>query len=210
MKKEKLLNFKPTQLAIGMLEVKDKLKELSRMNRAKLEKEVRENPLEAVRSPNKDIYIVDGHHRAMAYWLFGLRKAPYVILYRFPKRASCKIFWKMMYKKHWAHPYDQSGDGPRDPVYFNQDIRGIGNDPYRSLAWLVREAGGYKKTDETFADFKWADFFRKRKLLICSYEPDFHQALPKALKLAHSKKARHLPGYNQKPTAEKVAMRKKK
>ena len=198
MKKQKILTLKPTQLAIGMLEVRRKIHELKKMNAEKLLREIKDNPLKAVLAPNGDIYVVDGHHRALAYWFFGLRKVPVKIGYRFPKAMSCTQFWKKMYKKDWAHPYDQSGDGPRDPVYFAQDIRGIGNDPYRSLAYLAREAGAYKKTDITFADFLWADFFRKRNLLSCNYEPDFKRALPKTLKAARSKKARYLPGYKSK------------
>jgi len=38
-------------------------------------------------------------------------------------------------------------------------------DPYRSLAWIMREHHGYLKSNAPFSEFRWADFFRKRVLV---------------------------------------------
>jgi hypothetical protein len=42
------------------------------------------------------------------------------------------------------------------------NVAGLIDDPYRSLAAFVRNAGGYIKTPEPSAGFQWADFFRTR------------------------------------------------
>jgi hypothetical protein len=42
-----------------------------------------------------------------------------------------------------VYPYCQFGEGPRKPLYLPRDIRGLADDPYRSLAWFVRKAGGF-------------------------------------------------------------------
>ena len=44
-------------------------------------------------------------------------------------------------------------------------IKDLAFDPYRSLAWIVREQHGYIKNNVPFSEFKWANFFRTRVLL---------------------------------------------
>lgn len=34
------------------------------------------------------------------------------------------------------------------------------DDPFRSLAWMVRNNGGYGHVDTDYADFMWANFLR--------------------------------------------------
>ena len=58
------------------------------------------------------------------------------------------------------HLLDQFGLGPHEPRLLPEDIRGLADDPYRSLAWALRHAGAYEKTDLAFSEFKWADFLR--------------------------------------------------
>lgn len=195
MSKVNILSLKPTQMALGLEEVRDKIKFLSKMSKKKLAKEIESNPIKVVKAPDKEFYIVDGHHRVFAYWCLGFKKVPVKIIHYFGTSTSFKNFWKQMIKNKWAHTYDLTGEGPQDPLYLSRDIRGVGNDPYRSLAYILREKGGYKKTDITFADFKWAQFLRKHKLLESGFNLDYERHLTRALKLAHSNKARTLPGH---------------
>ena len=71
----------------------------------------------------------------------------------------------------------------------------LADDPYRSLAGEVRHAGGFPKDATPFAEFLWADFFRRRiKLAQLQRDPDV--ALQTALTLCHSPLAAHLPGWS--------------
>ncbi|MBO9667820.1 MAG: ParB/Srx family N-terminal domain-containing protein [Bdellovibrio sp.] len=198
MKSLSILDLKPTQIAIGMLEVEYKVKELKRMTKSKLRTEITKNPVEVVRAPNGDYYLVDGHHRTLACWLIGIRKLPVKVSHQFPRKMSFKSFWKKMKNDDWAYPYDATGAGPQDPLYLPPDIRAIGHDPYRSLSWLLRENGGYEDTEKTFLEFRWADFLREHKVLDNDYDVDYKKGLKKALKLCHKKSAEKLPGYNGK------------
>ena len=68
------------------------------------------------------------------------------------------------------------------------------DDPFRSLAGELRRAGGFAKDTTPFSEFLWADFLRrrvKRKVV----ESDFNRALERALELAKSDEATHLPGW---------------
>jgi hypothetical protein len=71
------------------------------------------------------------------------------------------------------------------------------DDPYRSLAGYVRNAGGYDKTPTAFAEFVWADFFR-RHIPVEDLHANFQAAVQAAIPLAKSKFAKTLPGYNGK------------
>jgi len=196
MKQIKILDLKPTQFAIGMLEVDDKVKKYKKMPKAKIKQDVKKHPVCIVIAPNGEQYIIDGHHRALALWLLGFRKVPVEVKKDFRKSAhSFKEFWKEMNIQKWSQLHDQFGDGPRDPIYLPKDIRAVSDDPYRSLAWLVREQGGFKASKHWFTDFEWSNFFRKNKVFKEAFDINYNSATRKALKLAKSSKAKKLPGY---------------
>lgn len=110
-----------------------------------------------------------------------------------------------MKKEHHCYPYDQFGEGPRSPLYLPIDVRGMADDPYRSLAWMVRKEGGYENSNETFAEFQWADLFRKHRLLESTGRSGFQRALHRAVRLAQSREAKDLPGYiNHKQTRREM------
>lgn len=100
-----------------------------------------------------------------------------------------------MAKKHYAYFHDQFGEGPRRALYLPIDIRGMADDPYRSLAWMVRKEGGFENSTESFAEFRWADCFREKRLLDSHGRKGFHAAIHKGLRLAGSRRAAALPGY---------------
>ena len=72
----------------------------------------------------------------------------------------------------------------------------MADDPYRSLAWAVRRAGGYEKTSLLYAEFKWADYFRKN-IHIARGDAAFKKAVKDALMLCRSEKSRCLPGFEE-------------
>ena len=67
------------------------------------------------------------------------------------------------------------------------------DDPYRSLAGELRQAGGFAKDTTPFSEFIWADFLRRR-IKPKDIKVDFSSALATALKLAKTKEAGYLPG----------------
>jgi hypothetical protein len=94
----------------------------------------------------------------------------------------------------WVHPYDAKGR--RRPVADLPKALGeLADDPYRSLAGEVRHAGGFPKDATPFAEFLWADFFRRR-IKIAQLRRDPDAALQTAITLCHSAEAAHLPGWS--------------
>jgi hypothetical protein len=191
-----ILKLKPTQLALGMLEIREHVKECRSLNKNKIKTFIKDNPVQVVRAPNGDYYIIDGHHHACILWMLGIKKVFIKISRDFSKsKMSHSQFWRQMKQRRWAHFYDQFGNGPHHPIYLPDDIRGLADDPYRSLAWLVEQSGGFNKTDTPYSDFQWANFFRRRNLIKSKFGRDIKGALPKARKLARSSAAVRLPGF---------------
>lgn len=196
------LSLKPTQFSIGMREIEHKVRQLRKLGPKKLRKLVRKTRVPVVVSPWKELYMTDRHHFVFACWLAGVRKVRvHVAKDRSRSRMSYRAFWRQMTRERLAYTYDQFGDGPRSPLYLPNDIRGLADDPYRSLAWLVRKEGGYENTGEQFAEYKWANLFRRRRLLESKGRRGLGSALKPGLAVARSPAARKLPGYtgNGKP-----------
>lgn len=196
-KKQPLLSLKPTQFALGMIQVTEKVKELKAAGKKGLRECLDEKPIPVVVSPNRELYLVDHHHFLYACWCLGMEKVKIEVRADLSRlRCNAEEFWETMKRSHWTHLYDQFGEGPRSPLYLPDDIRGLADDPYRSLAWAVREAGGYDGTKKTYAEFDWANFFRSRRLLTSKDRKSFARAVKKAVKLAKSSEAKALPGFN--------------
>ena len=126
-------------------------------------------------------------------------------------------FWKTMHEHNYVYLFDRSGGGPQQPANLPSHIKDLDFDPYRSLAWIVREHHGYVKNTAPFSEFKWANFFRTRILLDqdilagkhtfddFAFEVDEHgrleltddgqEVIEEALFLASSPEARGLPGF---------------
>lgn len=206
----KVLDLKPTQFAVGMLEVDEKIAVARHYDKKERRKYVAENPVPVVHSPDGEYFVVDKHHFLCVCYHLDIKKVRVEIVKDLSKRKmTYAAFWKWMYRNGRAYPYCQFGEGPRAALYLPHDIRGLADDPYRSLAWYVRKAGAFENSDRNFAEFKWANFFRKRQLLEKSGRKGLSKALIQAAKLAQSPAAKRLPGFGKLNLQEKKVVRKK-
>jgi hypothetical protein len=53
-----------------------------------------------------------------------------------------------------------------DTSQLPKTLEAMTDDPYRSLAWFVRQKGGFCKSPREFAEFAWADWFRSKSLTL--------------------------------------------
>jgi hypothetical protein len=191
--KEHPLELRPTQIAVGMKEVDYKIKRLRELKADALEVYLHEHPVPTVKSPHGERYIIDHHHLVRACWELGIEK---VVIENKADLSHLKEgdFWKFMVDSHWVHPYDQYGRGPHAPELLPHSIKGLADDPYRSLAWAIREKGGFEKSDLPFCEFHWADFFRKHVRFTLA-KAGFDIAVEQALKFCRHPEAKKLPGY---------------
>jgi hypothetical protein len=186
--------LRPTQFAVGMEEVRRRFGHVLQMKAAKQERYLREREVPVVVGPGGEPYVIDHHHLARILWDSGLRTTVYANVRANWRGLSATAFWKRMQDNGWAYPYDAAGRGPRPYAELPRTVGELRDDPFRSLAWIVREKGGYEKTDVPFAEFRWANFFRT-KISAGLIARDLELAVQMALGLAASPEAGNLPGY---------------
>ena len=212
MKKVNILQLRPTQFAVGMLEVDEKIESTRKFSKKERRKFIKDNPVPVVRSYDKELYVVDKHHFLLVCYHLGVRKVFVEVikdLSKSKKKMNYVSFWKWMFKSRNSYPFCQFGEGPREAIYLPRDVRGLADDPYRSIAWFVRKAGAFENSDKNFAEFQWANYFRKKNLLGKQGRVALPEVLKKAVVLSQSKSARHLPGYKELKAAAKKSVKEK-
>jgi hypothetical protein len=188
-----VLDLKPTQFALGLREVARKVAKLRAMGHDERHEYLHARPVPVVLSARKHWHLIDHHHHLRACWEAGVEEVPVEVKADY-SHLALGHFWDAMHEARWIHLLDQFGHGPHDPLLLPEDIRGLADDPYRSLAWALRHSGAYEKNDAAFSEFRWADFLRK-ELVIEPGDDGFKKALDAAKTIARSAKAAGLPGY---------------
>ena len=184
--------LRPTQITVGLIEVHDKRNQLLSLKKSEQQEFLQAHPIPAVWGPDGKLYITDHHHLGRACSEAGVDTGFFQVEDDLSK-APIAQFWPKMATAHWVHPIDQAGT-PRPFEDIPDHLEKLVDDPYRSLAGYVRNAGGFEKTPTAFAEFLWADFFRPR-VRIGPTRPDFNKSVDSAIKIATSPDAAHLPGY---------------
>jgi hypothetical protein len=203
-KYQNILALRPTQFSVGLYEIHLKVKEYDEMSKRERREHIEAKPIPVVRAYDKQLYILDHHHHLFVCWQAGVKKVPIEVVHDYSKRKmGFGKFWRTLSKNGCAYLYDQFGNGPRSALYLPDDIRGMADDPYRSVAWLVRQEGAYENSDVPFAEFQWADFFRSKKLLELEGKAGLLAASAKGVRHARSRAAKSLPGF--KPPSRKKA-----
>ena len=187
-----ILRLHPTQLTVGLRAAMAKAHKIEGKSSAKRAKWLKARPAPVVLGPGGALYLTDHHHLARAAWEAG-EKRVFVAYQKDLSSLSPDQFWAQMKELHWVHLYDQDGK-PAEPSALPADVRGLLDDPYRSIAGAVRDGGCYDKGGEYFAEFKWADYFRAR-IPKPDASSDYADEIEEARALAVRPEAGGLPGY---------------
>ncbi len=217
-----LRTLRPLQGAVGVGEIAKKRKDIEE-DFTKEVADLKKDPIPIVRGPNQDFYVIDHHHGARAWMAADFTHA--TCKYQEAVATTEPVrFWSEMQARRWVRLADQNGT-PIGVDDLPQTLEKIPDDPYRTLAWLLRKADGYCRKLMTppppFAEFLWADEMRQRPdqlapaAVAAATAPDLWQARPgetkrqtkarreaaqapvlgAALAFARSPAAASLPGY---------------
>jgi len=185
--------LRPTQITVGFAEVAKKRRSWAGLDKRERKARMREQLFPAVKGPSGGFYILDHHHTALA---LHQEASDYVQVGLVEDLSSLTevAFWTYLDHFSWLHAYDARGR--RRPFSsIPRALQDLRDDPFRSLAAEVRDAGGFSKPAEPFQEYLWADFFRaafRTKQL-----RDKHgKVVEKAIELAKSRDAKHLPGWS--------------
>src|SRR6516225_4639096 len=178
-----ILSLRPTQMTVGMREVKEKRQRWREHKSKKKQQELLgRHMIPVVHGPDERFYVIDHHHLARALHDEGVRDILVTI-----------VADLTMVDRKWVYPYDAKGERRRYRD-IPKTVADLKDDPFRSLAGELRRIGGFAKDTTPFSEFLWADFLRRR-MGRKSVERDFDKALEKALDLAKSSDAIYLPGW---------------
>lgn len=184
-------DLRPTQMTVGLREVHEKRK-LWREKEAQGASYLGKHLIPVLLGPKGRPYVIDHHHLTCALMEEGVEHVATTVVADL-SRLDKDAFWVFADNRGWCHPYDE--DGRRRPFEdIPRSLKGLKDDPFRSLAGELRRAGGFAKEITPFSEFLWADFLRRR-MKAAEVRQDFAAALSKALRLAKSVKADHLPGW---------------
>ena len=188
-----ILSLRPTQMTVGMREVKEKRQRWREHKSKKKQAEVLgRHMIPVVHGPDEHYYVVDHHHLARALHDEGVKDILVSVIGDLTM-VGRDAFWGVMDNKRWAYPYDAKGER-RHFKDLPKSVGDLKDDPFRSLAGELRRAGGFAKDTTPFSEFLWADFLR-RHVPRKSVEQHFSKAMEKALELAKSNDAIYLPGW---------------
>jgi len=184
--------LRPTQLTVGKAEVAAKRAEWEKLGRKKRKELLEAHWFPGVLGPKQRVYIVDHHHLGLALMEEGVKSVP-VMIQRDFSWLEPDVFWRTMEFSRWAHPYDQHG-ARTDYASIPASLSDMADDPYRTLAARVRVAGGCAKDATPYAEFLWADFYRRHLKLPGGKLSA--KVMEQALLLAHSHDTAYLPGWS--------------
>ena len=187
-----ILDLRPTQMTVGMREVKEKRKRFREEKGRKQGEIIGKHMIPVVFGPDKRYYVVDHHHLARALHDEGVKDVLVTIVGDL-RMVEREAFWGVMDNKRWVYPYDVKGER-RHFRDLPKSIADLKDDPFRSLAGELRRMGGFAKDTTPFSEFLWADYLR-RKVSRKAIEADFDKALEKGMAAAKSKDAIYLPGW---------------
>jgi hypothetical protein len=185
-------DLRPTQVTVGMREVKAKRKAWRTQWSATGEEFLGRHMIPVILGPKNRHYIIDHHHLALALREEGVKKVLVTVVANL-SQLGLDAFWFVLDNHNWMHPFDDEGRR-RSYAEIPKSVKDLIDDPFRSLASELRLVGGFAKDTTPYSEFMWADFLRrrmKRKRVMT----DFRGALEQARKLAKSRDADYLPGW---------------
>jgi len=186
--------LRPTQSAVGMKEVGIRAGKIGKMTGKELEHYLRKHVAPIAIGPGGAPYLLDHQHLARALLQAHAGRILYAEVKENWSKLSEPEFWAKMKDHDWVYLHNETGKPLSDPNNLPRTVENMRDDPYRSLAWLVRQKDGYLQTESPYADFHWADFFRAR-VHLGDGTNGFDEATVEAIKVAHSPEAKDLPGY---------------
>jgi hypothetical protein len=187
-----ITDLRPTQITVGMREVAAKRARWREESKRKKPEFLGQHMIPVVLGPKDRHYIIDHHHLALALHHEGVKDVLVTVVANL-HNLDPDSFWFMLDNHNWMHPFDENGRR-RGYSDIPKSVRGLVDDPFRSLAGELRRAGGFAKDTTPFSEFLWADFLRRR-IKRKAVEDNFDHALERALQIAKSRQADYLPGW---------------
>ena len=190
-----LADLQPTQLCVGMAEIRSRQRDFAEENADERRVYLRGKPTPLVRSAAGELWMVDRHHRLRALMELDPQATAFGYVALQLEVSERHQVLEELHRRGWLYLYDGRGLGPLAPTALPRTLTGTQDDPYRSLVWtLKREKVIAAAPLIPFHEFRWGAWLRSRTLPPFSSER-LEPALPAARALARSSAAEHLAGW---------------
>lgn len=183
----------PTQASIGGFEVMLKADRFKLMSSTAIsgylrEKESKGKPVLVVKGLRR-YFVVDGHHTLSAILKASQPRELDIALHSdFSDAKTEDEFWQRMSQEGLL--YERCLGVQVSPHDFPDKMLELVDDPFRSIAWLIRKMGAFEDLRQPYQEFRIADFLREHM----AFSPlDFHEfetACVRAYELMRSHEAK--------------------
>lgn len=182
----------PTQACIGGFEITLKADRFKLMSPSSVDdylrrKQKKGKPVQVVKRRDR-FYVVDGHHTLSAI-LIGCSRTELNVALRadYSDIDADSSFWARMSDEGLMYP--RSLGQPVAPEAFPDSLLELRDDPFRSIAWLIRKMGAYRDLKQPYQEFLIADFLRENMRFQPVDYYEYETACVRAYELMRSKVA---------------------
>ena len=179
----------PTQATIGGFEVLLKADRFKLMSPSAIrgylqDKADKGKPVQVVKGLHR-YFIVDGHHTLSAIMTASKpRQLDLALREDFSNVKTDEKFWRKMEDAGFF--YDRCLGAGVSPADFPDDLADLVDDPFRSIAWIVRKMGAYDDLKMPYQEFRIADFLREHSSFAPMAYHEFETACLRGYELMRS------------------------
>lgn len=185
----------PTQICVGFQAAKNKQKRLENKRNQELIEYLESHPIPVVKGYESRYYLIDHHHLLVALDEMKIKKV-YIKEVLDLSHLDHDAFWNEMKVRKYIWPFDQHGRELSLMEFvakLPRTIDELNDDPYRTLAGMLKDNNAYTKDWTPFSEFHWANHLRKLIPLYGGKVTDMD--VKTATVLAKSQACSHLPGW---------------
>ncbi len=160
-------NLRPTQPEVGLYQVKKKADELKDLSPSEIDSLARKKEVPCIIGPDRQFYLIDHHHQSLAFLLNGTPHAYVNVIENWTQFSSLHEFWSKMCNQNWC--YRLLADGSEISPLENRFPRSLdqcGDNPYRSLVWLLIKDHRIEEGSIPYFEFKVGEILRNHSLWI--------------------------------------------
>ncbi len=185
--------LQPTQLCLGLAEVRARAIDFSRESPLERRRYLRSRPVPVAVSSAGEHWMIDRHHRLRALLEVDPDATAFCSVVLELEGASRTHCLEELNRRGWLYLHDGAGQGPHAPERLPPQLSGLDDDPYRSLVWKLRQEGLIRSQPLVpFLEFRWGAWLRRQDLPTFSSQ-DLQPALPLARQLVRSQGSGGIP-----------------
>jgi hypothetical protein len=180
--------LQPTQLCLGLAEVRARACDFRLESPASRRRYLRSRPVPVAVSSAGEHWMIDRHHRLRALLDVDPGVSVYCAVVLRLEGASRAHCLEELNRRGWLYLHDGEGRGPHPPERLPRRLEALGDDPYRSLVWKLKQEGLIRAQPTLpFHEFRWGAWLRQQPLPpFSSIELD--PALPAARELVRQRR----------------------